>query len=56
MGYGDDAPALRARGEYPAFPHAEVPNADVHFDAGRGRVVLQVGRSVVRTHAPSVLF
>ena len=56
MGYGDDVAAVSARSDYPAFPHAEVPNADVHFDAVRGRVALRFGSSAVRTHAPSVLF
>ena len=56
MAYGDGRRVLRARTEYPAFPHTEVPNADAFLDAARDRVVMRFGRSVERRHPPSPLF
>ena len=56
MAYGDDRRAVSARSEYPAFPFAEVPNADVSFVAERDRVAMAFGRTIERVHPAGSLF
>ncbi len=56
MAYGDDRRAIGARSEYPAFPYAEVPNAEVAYVADRDRVTMAFGRSIERVHAAAKLF
>ena len=56
MAYGDGRRAIGARSEYPSFPHAEVPNADVAFVPERDRVAMAFGRTVARVHPPATLF
>ena len=56
MAYGDDRRAIGARSEYPAFPYAEVPNAEVAYVAERDRVTMAFGRSIERVHAATRLF
>lgn len=56
MAYGDDRRAIGARSEYPAFPYAEVPNAEVAYMADRDRVAMAFGRGIERLHPPTTLF
>jgi hypothetical protein len=56
MAYGDGRRAVSARSEYPAFPYAEVPNADVAYAPERERVAMAFGRTVERVHPAAQLF
>lgn len=56
MAYGNGMRADGLRTEYPAFPYAEVPNADAWFDPIRGRAHVRFGNETVREHAPATIF
>jgi hypothetical protein len=56
MAYGNGTRAIDLRTEYPAYPYAEVPNADAWYDAERDRVHARFGRDTLRTHAAGVVF
>lgn len=52
MAYGDGRRARRLRTEYPAFPYARVPNANVGYTENRDRVFLRFGGSQSCEHEP----
>lgn len=56
MAYGNGKRADSLRTDYPAYPYAEVPNADAWFEADRGRVHVRYGNETVREHDAAVIF
>ena len=56
MAYGNGKRADGLRTDYPAYPYAEVPNADAWFDATRGRVHVRFGSDTLRENAPTAIF
>ena len=53
---GDDEAVHTARSEYPAFPTARVPNADVSYDTETRFISMAYGRGVEQVHQAAVLF
>jgi hypothetical protein len=55
-GRGDGVPAVSARSEYPAFPFAEYPNTDVHYDEDEDWVHMTFGADTARCHEAGKLY
>lgn len=53
--FGDGEEASVIRSEYPAFPVAEVPNADAWIDLNTQRVHVEYGKGIARVHPPATL-